>query len=84
MCSVCKWGPILLSGCSNLISHHGETSKRMLKEANKPKREVTGVVDNSCPGCGHLHASTSEMLSWDGIVRMDIHLKKKNDDDDDG
>jgi hypothetical protein len=79
MCSVCKFGPILLSGCSNLISHHGQTSVRIDK---KTKKEIKGTVDNGCPGCGHLHKSTTEMSSWDGIVRLDIIVSKKNDDDD--
>lgn len=84
MCSICKFGPILLSGCLNLLTHNNEPASRGGNRSTKRDVRNDSKYDNSCPGCGHLHKSAAEMPNWDGIVRMNITVKRSDDDGDDG
>lgn len=53
-CSKCQFGPIIHSGCNNLLTHHNKISLRKYKN------------NNSCPNCGYVHKCVEEMSQWNG------------------
>ena len=57
-CPRCGWGPILHAHCSDLTTHHDETTVS--------SDGTEGHVSNACPRCHFLCAHVHEMASWNG------------------
>jgi hypothetical protein len=56
MCGKCSFGPVDHTACSNLRSHHGQTSRGGSR------------VSNACPKCGWFSEDLSHWPPWDGRV----------------
>ena len=56
-CSECHYGPMIYSGCTDLLTHHMQYN------------HINDIAnDNRCPKCGHLHTNIDDMNRWDGRV----------------
>jgi hypothetical protein len=59
MCRSCGYAPVMLSGCSDLMAHHGD----VLRDGER-------AISNACPGCQRLSTTIDEgFMRWDGTVR---------------
>lgn len=60
-CGRCCYGPIMLTGCSNLTTHHGE---RAGMPGGLSGGGDTAPIDNSCPRCGWFRAEAAYWPPW--------------------
>lgn len=68
MCGRCFFGPVDLTGCDDLVGHHG-----LELEPGGAK------VDNRCPRCHWFAPVTSSWPAWDGIAAKASALKSIGD-----
>lgn len=77
MCPRCMHGPMLVDGCDDLRTHHGEIvrppSAASLWSSSAQRRgggrNKNALVSNACPACHFLPKNVSDLLAWDGVAR---------------
>ena len=64
-CGRCGCGPVLLDGCGDLTTHHGEIR---VSRATPNGEGGPPPVDNSCRRCGWFAEDISEWPTWDATA----------------